>query len=117
MPAPSQKLLFCYAIIALPLAFAGLPLYIHIPDFYIRQFGLNIGILGVVLLFVRLFDAIQDPFIGYICDKYARKKICSDCRWNIATVRRHGGIIIRTTIFLFRSWLVCIFYDFGKYGV
>ena len=74
MPAPSQKLLFCYAVIALPLAFAGLPLYIHIPDFYIRQFGLNIGILGVVLLFVRFFDAIQDPYIGYICDKYARKR-------------------------------------------
>ena len=74
MPIPTRKLLFCYAVIALPLAFAGLPLYIHIPDFYIRQFGLNIGILGIVLLFVRLFDAIQDPFIGYICDKYIEKR-------------------------------------------
>jgi glycoside/pentoside/hexuronide:cation symporter, GPH family len=63
-----------YAFIAMPLAFAGLPLYIHVPDFYTRDLGMNIGILGAVLLAIRLFDAVQDPVIGYLTDRYAKRR-------------------------------------------
>jgi GPH family glycoside/pentoside/hexuronide:cation symporter len=70
----SNKQLFNYGFLALPLAFAGLPLYINAPDFYTREIGVSIGLLGVVLLFIRLFDAIQDPLIGYFSDKYADKR-------------------------------------------
>lgn len=66
--APDKLTLFQYAFLALPLSFAGLPLYIHIPDFYTRDMGMNIGVMGGILLFIRLFDAIQDPVIGYISD-------------------------------------------------
>lgn len=66
---PNKLSLFQYAFLALPLAFAGLPLYIHAPDFYIRDLGMNIGLLGAILLFIRLFDAFQDPLIGYLSDK------------------------------------------------
>ncbi len=72
--APSRYAVFQYSILALPLAFAGLPLYIHAPDFYTRDLGLNIGLIGMILLAVRLFDAIQDPFIGYLSDKHAGKR-------------------------------------------
>jgi Na+/melibiose symporter-like transporter len=68
---PSRRSLFQYSILALPLAFAGLPLYIHAPDFYVRDLGLNIGLIGIILLAIRLFDAVQDPLIGYISDKHA----------------------------------------------
>lgn len=73
-PAPSRVSLFQYALLALPLAFAGLPLYIHAPDFYVRDLGINIGLIGLVLLAIRLFDAVQDPVIGYLCDKHAGKR-------------------------------------------
>lgn len=66
---------FRYGFLALPLAFAGLPLYIHAPDFYARDLGINIGVLGIILLAIRLFDAIQDPIIGYMSDRYTHKKI------------------------------------------
>lgn len=66
---------FRYGFLALPLAFAGLPLYIHAPDFYVRDLGINIGFLGIILLAIRLFDAIQDPIIGYMSDRYTHKKI------------------------------------------
>lgn len=69
--APSKISLFQYSLLALPLAFAGLPLYVHAPDFYTRDLGLSIGLIGIILLIIRLFDAIQDPFIGYISDKNA----------------------------------------------
>ena len=52
-----------YGFFALPLAFAGLPLYMHMPDLYAREFGLNLAVLGTVLLVIRLIDAVQDPVL------------------------------------------------------
>lgn len=69
---PNRLTIFQYSFLALPLAFAGLPLYIHAPDFYTHHLGLNIGLIGATLLIIRLFDAIQDPIIGYISDKYTQ---------------------------------------------
>ncbi len=70
----SQASLFQYGFLALPLAFAGVPLYIHAPDFYTRDLGLSLGLIGAILLFIRLFDAVQDPIIGYLSDKYPRQR-------------------------------------------
>ncbi len=72
--SPSRLHLFQYGVLALPLAFAGLPLYIHAPDFYTRDLGLSIGLIGIILLVIRLFDAVQDPVIGYVSDKFAPKR-------------------------------------------
>ncbi len=80
----SKASLFQYGFLALPLAFAGLPLYIHAPDFYTRDLGLSLGLIGAILLFIRLFDAVQDPIIGYLSDKYPHQ------RHNIIM----GGIIL-----------------------
>lgn len=75
-PSPlSVRFLIGYSFIALPLAFAGLPLYIHAPDFYTRDLGMSLGLIGAILLFVRLFDAVQDPVIGHLSDKYNTKRI------------------------------------------
>ncbi len=67
----SRTALFQYGVLALPLAFAGLPLYIHAPDFYAAQAGLSLTTIGTVLLLVRLFDAVQDPLIGYLSNKFS----------------------------------------------
>lgn len=71
---PSRWLLIKYGLLAFPLAFAGLPLYIHAPDFYTRHLGLSLGSIGVILLLVRLFDAVQDPVIGYFSDRYPARR-------------------------------------------
>lgn len=70
---PDTQSLVQYSVMALPLAFAGLPLYIHMPDFYTREFGMSIGTLGIVLLIIRLIDAVQDPVIGYISDRKKKR--------------------------------------------
>ena len=76
MSSPANiKNIFQYAFLALPLSFAGLPLYIHMPDFYTRDLGLHIGLLGVILLGIRAFDAVQDPVIGYISDRYPHRRL------------------------------------------
>ncbi len=71
---PNKRSLFQYSLLAFPLAFAGLPLYIHAPDFYTRHLGLGLGAIGMILLLVRLFDAVQDPVIGYLSDLHATRR-------------------------------------------
>ena len=62
--------LFHYGLIALPVAFAGFPIYLLAPDFYATQFGLSLTSLATVLLVLRFIDGIQDPFIGAFSDKF-----------------------------------------------
>jgi len=49
---------------------AALPIYVHVPKFYSDVVGLNLMAIGGLLLAARLFDAIQDPLLGYISDRY-----------------------------------------------
>lgn len=65
---------FIYSLPAFILAFAGLPLYVIAPDFYATEMGVPLGLLGGLLLAVRAFDALQDPVIGYISDRFAQKR-------------------------------------------
>ncbi|MBP6714391.1 MAG: MFS transporter, partial [Aliarcobacter sp.] len=65
-----SKEIFLYGILGIPLAFLGFPLYIYLPTFYVEYIGLNIGLVGFVLLIARLLDMILDPYIGKITDKY-----------------------------------------------
>ena len=53
-----------YGILALPLAIAALPVYVHLPNLYGGVLGLNLAVLGAVLLFARLADAMVDPLLG-----------------------------------------------------
>ncbi len=64
-----------YSILAFPLAFIGLPIYVHIANFYINQFALNISLIGILIFISRFVDFIQDPIIGEICDKLVKKGI------------------------------------------
>jgi GPH family glycoside/pentoside/hexuronide:cation symporter len=67
---PATLNLAAYGAMSFPLAFAGLPIYLHAPDFYAVNFGQSLAALGAVLLALRLFDAFQDPVIGYLGDKF-----------------------------------------------
>lgn len=68
----STPRLFNYGVLGLPLAFAGLPLYVHVPQFYAEHLGVNLALLGSLLLALRLCDAFIDPVIGLLSDKYHR---------------------------------------------
>ncbi|WP_208988853.1 MFS transporter [Labrenzia sp. VG12] len=62
--------LFAYGAMAFPLAFAGLPIYLHAPDFYAVTMEQSVTLLGTVLLVLRLVDAVQDPIIGSLSDHF-----------------------------------------------
>ena len=58
-----------YGLLGLPLAFVALPLYVILPNYYAREFGVPLATLGAVLLGARLFDAFIDPLLGRLSDR------------------------------------------------
>jgi glycoside/pentoside/hexuronide:cation symporter, GPH family len=58
-----------YAAPAFALAVVGIPVYVYIPKFYTDVIGVHVSAMGIILLIVRLFDAVTDPAIGLISDR------------------------------------------------
>jgi Na+/melibiose symporter-like transporter len=56
-------------LFGLPLAMAALPLYVHLPKFYGDDLGMDLALVGGILLAARLVDAVQDPLLGYWSDR------------------------------------------------
>ncbi len=57
-----------YGLMGFALAFAALPLYVVLPNYYAREFGVPLATLGAVLLGARLLDAFIDPALGRLTD-------------------------------------------------
>lgn len=71
----SRVQLIQYGLLAAPMAFAGFPLYVLAPDFYATHHGVSLSVMGFVLLGLRAFDAVQDPFIGSVSDRFSVKAL------------------------------------------
>jgi glycoside/pentoside/hexuronide:cation symporter, GPH family len=67
--------LFAYAAFALPLAMAALPIYVHVPKYYAGTLGVPLAWVGAILLATRLFDALQDPLLGYLSDRSVQTRL------------------------------------------
>ncbi|MBM3610718.1 MAG: MFS transporter [Alphaproteobacteria bacterium] len=113
----SRKSLLQYGFIGLPMAFAGFPLYIFAPDFYATNHGVSLTLLGGLLLAIRLFDAVQDPLIGWLVDRL---------RGKFMPLLTSAGIILCISIFgLFNSLLfsppvwfsLCMLFAVSAYSI
>jgi Na+/melibiose symporter-like transporter len=62
------------SLYALMLAAAGIPLYIHLPRFASVNLGIDLAVIGAILLFIRLIDLVQDPLIGWAIDKWHHRQ-------------------------------------------
>ena len=62
-----------YSLMIFPVAFAGIPIYIFLPDYYHNYFGLSLTVLSITLFVLRVLDALIDPFIGWYCDRFPRQ--------------------------------------------
>ncbi len=63
------------SLYALMLAAAGIPLYIHLPRFAAVNLGIGLGVIGTVLLVIRIVDLVQDPLIGWAIDRWPRAQL------------------------------------------
>ena len=70
-----------YGLMGLPLAFVALPLYVVLPNYYAREFGMPLATLGLVLLGARLFDAFIDPLLGRWSDHLFGRSTQAVLRW------------------------------------
>ena len=70
-----------YGLMGLPLAFVALPLYVLLPNHYAREFGLSLTSLGALLLAVRLFDTVIDPWLGRCTDHLFARSPAAVLRW------------------------------------
>lgn len=68
-----------YGALGMPLAFVALPLYVLLPNHYARDFAVPLAGLGLLLLAVRLCDALIDPLLG---------------RWADALFARSNGAVL-----------------------
>jgi len=76
-----QRQQIAYGLLGLPLAFAALPIAIHLPTLYSEQVGLSLTLIGALLLLVRGVDAITDPLLGWLADRYPQRR-----RWMVAAL-------------------------------
>jgi glycoside/pentoside/hexuronide:cation symporter, GPH family len=72
-PLPAATLI-SYSVFGMPLAMAALPLYVHLPKFYGAHLGVDLALLGGVLLGLRLVDGAIDPLLGVLSDRGGARK-------------------------------------------
>lgn len=65
---------WAYGLLGLPLAMAMLPVYVHVPALYAGR-GVDLALLGAVLLVARLADALTDPWFGWLSDGLPRRRL------------------------------------------
>ncbi len=97
MSEPSRLALLAYALPALPLAALSLPFYVMVPEFYAREIGLPIALVGYVLLAVRILDALSDPLAGWLADRYRP-----------AFGRRRLWVVLSAPLVALAAWFVLV---------
>lgn len=69
-PRNRPRTQWAYASVALPTAMLGVIFYTFLPRLYSEQFGLSLVSIGAVVLFSRVWDAVIDPAVGVLSDRY-----------------------------------------------
>ncbi len=85
--------LTAFGFLALPLAALNLPFYVYLPTFYVRELGLDLGVVGAILLVARVIDVVTDPVIGTLGDR-------TSTRFG----RRRPWVLAALPLLLFASW-------------
>ena len=63
-----------YALFGGVLSAAGLPIYLYAPKYYADTYGISLAALGAMLFALRLFDVVQDPFLGWVSERLGRAR-------------------------------------------
>lgn len=66
---PDGRRLAAFASLAIPVAGAGLPLSLFVPQLYATQYGLSLATIGLVFLIGRFWDVATDPIVGVLSDR------------------------------------------------
>src|SRR5436305_2644375 len=90
--------LLAYVLPSLPLAAVGMPLVVHLPQFYAsREVGLSLAITGAIFAFCRIADVFIDPVMGFFSDQ-----------WRTPFGRRRPMIAVGAPILALGIWMVFV---------
>ena len=107
---PSDRLswltILGFGQLAVPLAFAGLPIAVFVSKFYAEDLKINIETVGLILLVARLADFIVDPIIGYASDRTT---------WSLG--RRRTWVLLGAPIFAFGIYMLFLPPPARRYSV
>lgn len=95
--AASRQHVLAYGLFGLPLAFAALPIYVHLPRLYGEFLAIPLAVLGLVLLVARLADALIDPLLGGFSDHWQNTRPAHG---------RRSLILLTLPLFALGVWLL-----------
>ena len=110
-----------YSFFSGMLAFAGLPIYLHAPKFFLDNYDISLTLIGLTLLALRCLDFIQDPLIGRALDSMRK--------WHSLLVLIMGMIITFSMMALFAVsaigdpliwfivWMILLFSSFSVLSI
>jgi glycoside/pentoside/hexuronide:cation symporter, GPH family len=65
--------LLAYSTLQLPLAMAALPVVLNVSHFYGELLRVPLELMGAIFIIARTVDAVQDPLIGLISDRFTHR--------------------------------------------
>lgn len=65
--------LVAYSTLQLPLAMAALPVVLNVSHFYGELLKVSLELMGAIFIIARVVDAVQDPLIGLISDRFTHR--------------------------------------------
>jgi len=95
----TSSLSLVYGSALLPVYFLVGPIVI-LQGIYAKYFGLDLTVIAMVLLLSRVFDAVTDPLIGYVADRYYAR------RRSYKPFIISGGLL-----FIIASWFLYVPFD------
>ena len=101
-----------YSSVSIPLAALYFPVYIFLADFYNRSFNISLVEIGIIFVVVRLFDAISDPVMGLISDRF-RSRLGLRRLWLIVG----AALVLISVVRLFWPNCCADFLDDDTHGV
>ena len=87
--------ILAYGLPALPLASLYFSIYVLIGEFYFKNYGLALSIIGSIFIIIRLFDAFTDPIMGYISDNFP-----------LRFGKRKPWVLLGGILFIFSTWMI-----------
>ena len=107
-----------YSFFAGMLAFAGLPIYLHAPKYFLDNYDISLTIIGVTLLVLRCLDFVQDPLIGWGLD------VVKICRSSLVKLMGLTIAISMVATFSFTAignplvwFVICMIFLFSSFSV
>lgn len=91
-----RAVLLAYAAPSLPLAAMYFPVYVFLAQFYAADHGFSLAFIGAVFIAVRVFDAVSDPVMGLLSD-----------RWTSPWGRRRIWLVLGCPLVMMSVW--CLF--------